>query len=128
MSTKFRIQVTMEQAPSAWTAHGWDRVECLIATNAGEPLKPLHEIASGGGDVAGNAGAEGDGGRGNCGCEEEEISSAADFGLRRDRYWYRRAGCRGGGEEVEDAVEGAAGSVYHASSADCRVRRSAFSD
>jgi DNA repair protein RecN (Recombination protein N) len=23
-------------------------VECLIATNAGEPLKPLHEIASGG--------------------------------------------------------------------------------
>jgi DNA repair protein RecN (Recombination protein N) len=48
MSTKFRIQVTMEQAPSAWTAHGWDGVECLIATNAGEPLKPLHEIASGG--------------------------------------------------------------------------------
>ncbi|HZY63335.1 MAG TPA: DNA repair protein RecN, partial [Edaphobacter sp.] len=28
--------------------HGWDQVECLIATNAGEPLKPLHEIASGG--------------------------------------------------------------------------------
>jgi DNA repair protein RecN (Recombination protein N) len=48
MSTKFKIQVTMEQATSAWTAHGWDQVECLIATNAGEPLKPLHEIASGG--------------------------------------------------------------------------------
>ena len=48
MSTKFKIQVTMEQASSAWTAHGWDQVECLIATNAGEPLKPLHEIASGG--------------------------------------------------------------------------------
>jgi DNA repair protein RecN (Recombination protein N) len=48
MSTKFRIRVTMEQAQSNWTAHGWDRVECLIATNAGEPLKPLHEIASGG--------------------------------------------------------------------------------
>jgi DNA repair protein RecN (Recombination protein N) len=48
MSTKFRIRVTMEQEQSNWTAYGWDRVECLIATNAGEPLKPLHEIASGG--------------------------------------------------------------------------------
>ena len=28
--------------------HGWDRIEYLIATNAGEPLKPLEEIASGG--------------------------------------------------------------------------------
>ena len=48
MSTKFKIRVTMEQAQASWTAHGWDQVECLIATNAGEPLKPLHEIASGG--------------------------------------------------------------------------------
>ena len=32
----------------AWTAHGWDAFEFLIATNAGEPLKPLVEIASGG--------------------------------------------------------------------------------
>jgi DNA repair protein RecN (Recombination protein N) len=48
MSTKFKIRVTMEHAQSSWTAHGWDQVECLIATNAGEPLKPLHEIASGG--------------------------------------------------------------------------------
>ncbi|HMF62872.1 MAG TPA: DNA repair protein RecN [Edaphobacter sp.] len=48
MSTRFRIRVTMEQSPASWTAHGWDQVECLIATNAGEPLKPLHEIASGG--------------------------------------------------------------------------------
>jgi len=31
-----------------WTAYGWDEVEYRIATNAGEPLKPLHEIASGG--------------------------------------------------------------------------------
>jgi DNA repair protein RecN (Recombination protein N) len=31
-----------------WTASGWDQVECRIATNPGEPLKPLHEIASGG--------------------------------------------------------------------------------
>ena len=48
MSTKFRIRVTMEQEQASWTTHGWDQVECLIATNAGEPLKPLHEIASGG--------------------------------------------------------------------------------
>ncbi len=31
-----------------WTAHGWDSVACRIATNAGEPMKPLDEIASGG--------------------------------------------------------------------------------
>jgi DNA repair protein RecN (Recombination protein N) len=31
-----------------WTSAGWDVVECRIATNPGEPLKPLHEIASGG--------------------------------------------------------------------------------
>ena len=48
MSTRFRIQITPDQMLSNWTAHGWDQVECLIATNAGEPLKPLHEIASGG--------------------------------------------------------------------------------
>jgi DNA repair protein RecN (Recombination protein N) len=48
MSTRFHIQVTAEKSPASWTAHGWDQVECLIATNAGEPLKPLHEIASGG--------------------------------------------------------------------------------
>ena len=48
MSTRFQVRVTAEKAPGNWTAHGWDLVECLIATNAGEPLKPLHEIASGG--------------------------------------------------------------------------------
>jgi DNA repair protein RecN (Recombination protein N) len=48
MSTRFHVQVTAEKTPADWTAHGWDQVECLIATNAGEPLKPLHEIASGG--------------------------------------------------------------------------------
>jgi DNA repair protein RecN (Recombination protein N) len=31
-----------------WTAHGWDTVEYRIATNPGEPLKPLDQIASGG--------------------------------------------------------------------------------
>jgi DNA repair protein RecN (Recombination protein N) len=31
-----------------WTATGWDTVEYRIATNPGEPLKPLDQIASGG--------------------------------------------------------------------------------
>ena len=35
-------------APEGWTAAGWDTVAYLIATNPGEPLKPLIEIASGG--------------------------------------------------------------------------------
>jgi DNA repair protein RecN (Recombination protein N) len=48
MSVNFKVQVAPDRAPAVWTAHGWDQVECLIATNAGEPLKPLHEIASGG--------------------------------------------------------------------------------
>ena len=48
MRVRFAVQVTPEEEPGSWTAHGWDRVACLIATNAGEPLKPLEEIASGG--------------------------------------------------------------------------------
>ena len=32
----------------SWTAHGYDTITFLIATNAGEPLKPLDEVASGG--------------------------------------------------------------------------------
>jgi DNA repair protein RecN (Recombination protein N) len=48
MSTRFNVRVTAQQSPESWTSHGWDQAECLIATNAGEPLKPLHEIASGG--------------------------------------------------------------------------------
>ncbi|MGC2621294.1 MAG: DNA repair protein RecN [Acidobacteriaceae bacterium] len=48
MKAKFSIAVTPHEDATAWTAHGWDAVECRIATNAGEPLKPLDEIASGG--------------------------------------------------------------------------------
>ena len=33
---------------TGWTASGWDTVEYRIATNPGEPLKALDEIASGG--------------------------------------------------------------------------------
>jgi DNA repair protein RecN (Recombination protein N) len=45
MDARFHIAVKGE---GEWTAHGWDAVECLIATNPGEPMKPLDEIASGG--------------------------------------------------------------------------------
>jgi DNA repair protein RecN (Recombination protein N) len=48
MKVRFEIKVTSSEDDSNWTAHGWDRVQYRIATNAGEPLKPLCEIASGG--------------------------------------------------------------------------------
>ena len=48
MKVRFEVTVTPQQSESAWAAHGWDAVEYRIATNPGEPLKPLHEIASGG--------------------------------------------------------------------------------
>jgi len=48
MTVRFKVQVAAEEEFSAWSANGWDRIEFLIATNAGEPLKPLEEIASGG--------------------------------------------------------------------------------
>jgi len=48
MKVRFSISVTPNEESLHWTSHGWDTVECRIATNAGEPLKPLDEIASGG--------------------------------------------------------------------------------
>jgi DNA repair protein RecN (Recombination protein N) len=48
MSVRFKVSVTPDETSAAWTAHGWDRIDYMIATNAGEPLKPLDEIASGG--------------------------------------------------------------------------------
>jgi DNA repair protein RecN (Recombination protein N) len=48
MKARFSIAVTPNEDASTWTAHGWDEVECRIATNPGEPLQPLDQIASGG--------------------------------------------------------------------------------
>jgi len=48
MRARFVISVTANEDPAAWTPHGSDTIEYRIATNAGEPLKPLDEIASGG--------------------------------------------------------------------------------
>jgi DNA repair protein RecN (Recombination protein N) len=48
MKARFTIAVAPNEDPAAWTAHGWDQVECRIATNPGEPMQPLDQIASGG--------------------------------------------------------------------------------
>jgi DNA repair protein RecN (Recombination protein N) len=48
MKVRFEIDVHSDESEAAWTGAGWDTVEYRIATNAGEPLKALHEIASGG--------------------------------------------------------------------------------
>lgn len=45
LSVEFEIAVRPGQTV---TAAGWDDVEFLIATNPGEPLKPLSQVASGG--------------------------------------------------------------------------------
>jgi DNA repair protein RecN (Recombination protein N) len=48
MKVSFEVALHARQQESGWTSLGWDEVEYRIATNPGEPLKPLHEIASGG--------------------------------------------------------------------------------
>ena len=48
MKVTFRVEVESREGTAAWAAHGWDTVGYRISTNAGEPLKPLEEIASGG--------------------------------------------------------------------------------
>jgi DNA repair protein RecN (Recombination protein N) len=48
MKVKFEVAVNAAEEQTGWTASGWDAVDYRIATNPGEPLKPLHEIASGG--------------------------------------------------------------------------------
>ncbi len=48
MKVSFAIQVTPQKDEAHWTRQGWDAIDCRIATNAGEPLKALDQIASGG--------------------------------------------------------------------------------
>jgi DNA repair protein RecN (Recombination protein N) len=43
-----QVPLAPEGNTAHWTSSGWDVVEYRIATNPGEPLKPLDEIASGG--------------------------------------------------------------------------------
>ena len=48
MKVRFEVAVTSNEQGAAWSSSGWDTVEYRIASNPGEPLKPLIEIASGG--------------------------------------------------------------------------------
>ncbi len=48
MNSAFRIEVGGTDEEVNWTASGFDQVEYLIATNPGEPLRRLQQIASGG--------------------------------------------------------------------------------
>ena len=48
MKVHFEVAVTANEEQSHWASTGWDTVEYRIATNPGEPLKPLDQIASGG--------------------------------------------------------------------------------
>jgi DNA repair protein RecN (Recombination protein N) len=48
MKATFRIGVTTLEDQANWTNSGIDQVVYLIATNTGEPLRPLEHIASGG--------------------------------------------------------------------------------
>lgn len=48
MKAQFRIEVSGGDEPENWTATGFDSVVYLISPNAGEPLRPVEQIASGG--------------------------------------------------------------------------------
>jgi DNA repair protein RecN (Recombination protein N) len=48
MQVRFAVNIEPERDRASWSVHGWDQMSYQIATNAGEPLKNLNEIASGG--------------------------------------------------------------------------------
>ena len=48
MKATFRVQVAGADDAQNWTSSGFDEVQFVIATNPGEPLRPLDQIASGG--------------------------------------------------------------------------------
>jgi DNA repair protein RecN (Recombination protein N) len=48
MKARFAVEVDAHKEEAHWTAHGWDTIACQIATNPGEPIKSLDQIASGG--------------------------------------------------------------------------------
>jgi DNA repair protein RecN (Recombination protein N) len=48
MKSTFHIELTRSEEEGNWTAAGIDQVVYMIATNAGEPMRPLENIASGG--------------------------------------------------------------------------------
>ena len=129
MKVRFSVQVMANKARAAWMAHGWDEISYLIATNAGEPLKPLDEIASGGEmsrvmlalKVTVEDAAVSRGGRRKDALPRTLVFDEIDIGIGG------RA-AEAVGQTAEGALEDAAGVVYHASAADRGVREPAFRD
>jgi DNA repair protein RecN (Recombination protein N) len=48
MKARFHVRVDGSDDQRNWCSSGFDQVQYLIATNPGEPLKPVEQIASGG--------------------------------------------------------------------------------
>jgi DNA repair protein RecN (Recombination protein N) len=48
MKSAFRIEMTTSEEEGKWSAAGIDQVVYMIATNPGDPMRPLEHIASGG--------------------------------------------------------------------------------
>jgi DNA repair protein RecN (Recombination protein N) len=48
MKTRFHVELTGSDEETNWTESGFDQVLYMIATNAGEPLRRLEQVASGG--------------------------------------------------------------------------------
>ncbi len=48
MRARFKVEVSGSDEEGNWTSKGFDAVQYLISANAGEPLGPIEQIASGG--------------------------------------------------------------------------------
>jgi DNA repair protein RecN (Recombination protein N) len=48
MKARFKVEVSGSDEEGNWTSKGFDAVQYLISANAGEPLGPIEQIASGG--------------------------------------------------------------------------------
>ena len=48
VKARFKVEVSSSEESERWSAEGFDYATYLIATNAGEPLHPVEQIASGG--------------------------------------------------------------------------------
>src|SRR6185503_18118475 len=48
MKARFKTELAGADEQANWTTSGFDQVQYMIATNPGEPLHPVDQIASGG--------------------------------------------------------------------------------
>ena len=115
MQVKFSVGVA---GHGDWRSDGWDVVHFLIATNAGEPLKPLDEIASGGEMsrvmLALKVTVEESGGKKKAALPRTLVFDEIDIGIGG------RAG-GGGRAETEEAFANPTSSLYYPFTADCGV-------